>query len=134
MSKPAGKPKSKPMSAHRTSGLRPPWKPGQSGNPAGRPKNEDRRKRFVAAYITNGYWGARAARTAGCPFPSSRKAACLMKQEPWVRAQIDAHLKAIDEAIARREAAEAARSEALAARYSLRSVRITVRRRRQRLR
>lgn len=28
-------------SARNTAGLRPPWKPGQSGNPSGRPKRQD---------------------------------------------------------------------------------------------
>ena len=76
-----------------------PFAPGQSGNPSGRPKNVERRRRFIAAYIANRYRGTKAAIVAGCPARGARVAAVRMLMEPDVRAEIDAHWKAeLDEA------------------------------------
>ena len=76
--------------------------PGRSGNPAGRPRNMERRQRFIEAYIATVYRGARAARLAGCPPAGARVAACRMLREPDVRAAIDAEWRARQEQRERR--------------------------------
>jgi Terminase small subunit len=68
--------------------------PGRSGNPAGRPRNMERRRRFIDAYVVYFGWQTRAARTAGFPERGVRVAAYRLMREPGVRAAIDAEWRA----------------------------------------
>jgi Terminase small subunit len=69
------------------------FRPGRSGNPAGRPRDMERRRRFIEAYIATVYRGARAARLAGCPTAGARVAAYRMLREPDVQAVLDQHFR-----------------------------------------
>ncbi len=94
-------------------GLKEPWKPGQSGNPAGRPKGS--RNQFAEAFITDLYhsWldgGADAVRRTRQERPADylRVCASLLPKQLRVEhdlqnltdAQILERLSAIDRAIA----------------------------------
>jgi hypothetical protein len=94
-----------------------PFVPGRSGNPAGRPKNEERRRKFIAAYIANIYRGSKAAIAAGCPPKGARVAAMRMLREPDVRSQIDEHLRARSEEFERWQERHLAGIKAQALRY-----------------
>ena len=67
--------------------------PGRSGNPAGRPRDMERRRRFIEAYIANFYCGARAARVAGCPPAGARVAAYRMLRERDVEVVLEEHFR-----------------------------------------
>ena len=68
--------------------------PGRSGNPAGRPRNMERRRRFIDAYVVCFRWQTRAARIAGFPERGVRVAAYRLMREPDVLAAIDAEWRA----------------------------------------
>jgi Terminase small subunit len=68
--------------------------PGRSGNPAGRPRDMERRRRFIDAYVVHFDWQTRAARIAGYPERGVRVAAYRLMREPDVLAAIDAEWRA----------------------------------------
>jgi Terminase small subunit len=70
------------------------FKRGRSGNPAGRPRDQERRRRFIDAYVVHFGWQTRAARIAGYPERGVRVAAYRLMWEPDVRAAIDAEWRA----------------------------------------
>lgn len=80
--------------------------PGYSGNPLGRPRDIERRKRFIEAYIGNFYRGAKAAREVGVPPSGARVAACRMLRESVVRMAIQQHFKQLARERFERERAE----------------------------
>jgi len=69
------------------------FKPGRSGNPEGRPRDLERRRRFIAAYLANCGWRSSSTRS-WLPEPGVRVTAYRLMRDPDVRAAIDAEWRA----------------------------------------